>query len=428
MRTAPLLLAALLVCSATLVGAVGPVPSSGAGPVAGGAAPATGVVDADRSRNTTNESEMNETRVVAVPEAAVQRTTVRTYTVDVGPAVSFGANETTARIETAAVEERVASAATNGERRRQVLTALSAVEERTEQLDRRQQATIEAFNDGDISAREFVIRLAAIDAEAGALQHRLIVLDRLADDTDDFSLDSTRLAEVQFELRSLEGPVRERAADALRGDADSVRLFVETGPEGIVLSTVEEGTYLREAYRGALRDRSGTIAPDRALNVTSQSYPEIWRTRLADGVQATGSGTTYVVSVPHARGELTAFVDGGTGRVFKEYQRRPLDSYNNRTAAVTVKDGLQLVVNRTYPGGPLRVALWDADTGEPVDATITIGQGTEESTVLGTTGADGVIWTVSPRGQYSITAIKGQTSAVIVTTTPTEMPEAEVPD
>lgn len=434
MRLAPLLLAALLVTSAGLSGAVGSAPPAtdtdpgGAADLQGAPTPPLTAVEDETQPNETNVSELNESRVLVVPDGAIQRTSVERHTVDVGPALSFGANESAIRLETIAVEERVAAAATSEDRAAEIDAALTTVEEKTQRLHAREQAAIDAFNAGEIDAQQFLVRLAAIDAESRALQDRLVALDRLAGETADYDIDRTRLAEVRFELRTLEGPVRERAARALSAEASAVRVFVETGPEGIVLATVDDGTYMREAFRGAIRTRESTIAPARALNVTSKTYPEIWKSRLTEGVQATGSGETYVVTVPHARGELTAFVDGGTERVFKEFQTRPLDTYLNRTAATTVKDGLRLVVNRTYPGGPLRIALWDAETGQPVNATVTISQGTQESTVLGRTGEDGVLWTVSPRGQYDVTAIQGQTAAVIVSTEPTAVPEVEDPD
>ncbi|ELZ94515.1 DUF7094 domain-containing protein, partial [Haloferax sulfurifontis] len=121
-------------------------------------------------------------------------------------------------------------------------------------------------------------------------------------------------------------------------------------------------------------------------------------------------------------GQLTAYVDSGTGRVFKESQTRPLESITTRDTASGVRDGLALTVDRTYPGGPLRIQLNESETGDPVDANVTIGlEASQESTLLGHTGSDGTIWTVSPSASYTVTVIRGN-SAVVLTTAPTPMP------
>lgn len=445
MRLAPLLLAALALSAAVVV-AAGPGATAGSPALGDADRDPSGAADAVRSQTATpagsadgpastptdetgsalqnhTPNETEPLRVIAIPDGAVQRTTFARASLDLGPAAGFEANVTAHRIETMAVEERIEAAETDGERSRRLLTALSTVETRVITLDEREQAAIDAYSRGAIDAERFVWRLAAISAEADALEHRLTVLQALDDETSGFSLDRSRVEALRFELRTFGGPVRDRAAAALLGQVEPTRIYVETGPRGVVLTTIVDGTYVREAYRGAVRNREdGGITAARALNVTAGSYPAIWAARLPGGVQATGSGDTFVATVPHTRGRLTAFVDAGSERVFKEYQRIDLATYEGRPAATNVRSGLELVVNRTYPGGPLRIAVLDAETGRPVNATVTISQGPEKEVVVGTTGTDGVVWTISPRGQFTVFAIHGQTSAVFVEVRPTEAP------
>ena len=78
-------------------------------------------------------------------------------------------------------------------------------------------------------------------------------------------------------------------------------------------------------------------------------------------------------------------------------------------------------MNRTYPGGPLRVRLTQAETGDPVDANVTIGRDGGESRLVGATGDDGELWTVSPGSRFTVTAIRGN-SVVLVTISPSEPP------
>lgn len=64
----------------------------------------------------------------------------------------------------------------------------------------------------------------------------------------------------------------------------------------------------------------------------------------------------------------------------------------------------------------------ESETGDPVDANVTIGlEASQESTLLGHTGSDGTLWTVSPSAPYTVTVIKGN-SAVVLTADPTPTP------
>lgn len=470
---AALLVAALLVAAPALAVAVGPAPSAsitddGSDPVAGTGAgtdgtsgaptvpqsasttlpyggsiatggastatattgdastatPATG--DASTATATTAPNGSNETRVMAIPDGAVQRSTVRWYAVDVGAAAGFGSNASAARITTAAVVARVENASTDEERAERIRDAMAQVRRQTRALQDRQASALAAFNAGRITAREFLVRLASIRLEAAALRDRIATLQRLADDTDGIDLSGGSVVATTFELRVLDGPVRQRVAAAMSGHAPPTRVYVETGPQGVVLATIDDGTYVREGYRGAVRDDgSATIDPEDALNVTARSYPEIWRTRTTQGA-VIGPGSIYVTTVDHERGELTAFVDADSKQVFKEYQRRPLSSFVNRSSAVTVRSGLRLAVNRTYPGGPLRINVTDLETGEPVNATIIINVGPTRTLYVGPAGDDGTAWALSPRGSYEVTAVAdGGTRVAVVQVRATEPPTLE---
>lgn len=368
----------------------------------------------------------NETRVMRIPEQAVQHSSVRRYAVDVGAAAEFGANASAARITTAAVVARVENASSDDQRAQEIRDAMAQIRRQTQDLEERQARALGAFNAGQITAREFLVRLASIRLEAAALRDRIKKLQALAAETDGIDLTGGNVAELSFELRVFDGPVRERVAAALSGHAPPARVYVETGPRGIVLATIDGDTYVREAYRGAVRDDgSATIDPEDALNVTARSYPEIWRTRTSQG-SVVGPGSIYVTTVSHERGELTAFVDADSEQVFKEYQRRPLSSFVNRSSVVTVRSGLRLVVNRTYPGGPMRINVTDVQTGEPVNASVIINIGPTRTLYVGPAGEDGTVWVLSPRGSFEVTAVAdGGTRVAVVQVEPTEVPTLE---
>jgi hypothetical protein len=364
----------------------------------------------------------NRTHVLAVPEGAVQRTTIDGATLNLGPAAQFNGNVSAVEVETAAVLEYVRAAETDSERSRRIIGASSTVETEIITLRDRQQDAIEAFNDGDLSPEAFVVELATISAKADALERRMVRLTELSEEVEGFSL--SRPTEIRYELRTFGGPVRERVVDAIRGTDGATQFFVTTGPEGYELSTVDNGSYIREAYRGAVfsGNADSSMKPSEAINVTRESYPEIFR--LGDA-SATTSGTTNIVSVTAPERSLTVFVDSGSERVFKSYQRFDFDRYRSGSVDSNTINGINVTAYRTYPGGPLRISVSDAESGEPIDLAITLSQGQSERTAVGRTGEDGTLWTVSPRGSYTVLAVGDETTAAYVETNSTDALEIE---
>ncbi|WP_049981529.1 DUF7096 domain-containing protein [Halolamina rubra] len=398
---------------------------AGVGAAAPPAAPIDTLQRPDTATPAQVESEFNrsnQTRVLVVPDGAVQRSEVDGATLNLGPAAEFNGNVTAVEVETAAVVEWVRAAEDESERSRRIIQASSTVETEIITLRDRQEEAIRAFNAGELTPEEFVIELATISAKADALETRMVRLTELSDEIEGFSL--SRPTEIRYELRTFGGPVRERAADAIRGVDDPTQFFVTTGPEGYELATVDDGYYHREAFRGAVQsgDDDATMEPNEAVNVTRESYPEIFR---YGDPSATTSGTTNIVTISGPERSLTAFVDSGSERVFKEYQRFALDQYRSDSVASNTISGINVTVNRTYPGGPLQVTVTDAESGEPIDLAVTLSQGQAERTAIGRTGDDGTIWAVSPRGSYTVLAVGDETTAAYVETNATEPPELE---
>lgn len=435
MRLAPLLIALTVsvVVSAPVSLAVAPAATVTSGPTAPGTTAGADVSVANPANpaNGTLTNHTNQSRILAVPEPAVQTTTLRSATLDLGPATEFSGNLTAVRMETAAIESYIDGAEESEERQRRIRASLRDVEQEADALRERRQAAIQAYNRDEISTEEFLVELATVGARAEAYEVRVATLQQSARETDDWteqeeSRVKSRIESVRYQLRALGGPVSDRAAAAIRGTAPTTRVFVTTGPQGYELSTITNGTYVREAFRGAVREnnRSASLTPSTAADVVGQSYPIISKHGGDPGV--IGSGTTYVVTVPRNGSTLTAFVDSESERVFKEYQRIPLEEFHDGSTETNVKSGLRLTVNRSYPGGPVRVSVTDAETGEPADTTITIAQNGGQGVVVGRTGDDGVLWTLSPRGGYTVFASReGQAASGFVETNSTLAPEIE---
>jgi len=369
-----------------------------------------------------NGSQVNETNVLVVPDGAVQRSEIDRASLNLGPATTFSGNVSAVEVETEAVVEHIRAADSDSEQSRRIIQASSTVETEIITLRDRQRTAIQAYNDGELTSEEFVVELATIAAKADALETRMVRLTELAQEIEGFSL--SRPAEIRYELRTFGGPVRERAIGAIRGTDDPAQFFVTTGPEGYELATVDDGFYQREAYRGAVRSSgsSATMDPTEAINITRENYPELFR--LGDPSAST-SGSTNIVTVSGENRTLTAYVDSSTERVFKEYQRYSLDQYQSPSNDSNTISGITVSVNRTYPGGPLRITVSDAEDGEPIDLAITLSQGQSERTTLGRTGEDGTLWTVSPRGSYTVLAVGDESTAAYLETNSSDPPSID---
>lgn len=366
----------------------------------------------------------NTTRVLGIPDADVDRSEVRRGHADIGPAVGFGTNTTSTQLRTAAIERRIDAAETTDERQRLILSELSEIEQHEVTLNQQERVALEAYANGEIEPRELTIRLARVSMQSQALRERLEVVRDAADETPDFGVGS-RANNLDFRLRTYEGPVRNHVRDVLESEEPADRVFVETGGEAVVLTVIHEDTYVREAVIPDRRDRSSTGSMDleSAENVTFANYPLIAANR--GGADSIGSDGLFIVQVPHAGGELTTFVDGGSERVFKEYQRLSLGNVTGHEPVTDVQEGLNVTVDRSYPGGPTRVTVVDADTGEPVSgATVTVGDA-QRSDVVGTTDADGQHWVLSPRAPYLLTVLGDGTTVARLEIQPTATPHIQ---
>ncbi|AFK18032.2 hypothetical protein E6P09_04555 [Haloferax mediterranei ATCC 33500] len=417
MKALPLVIAILLVASPAL-GAVGPDAVSDQQSVFDTASPAQA-----QAQQVPNET----IRVLDIPESNLVQATVESQHVDLGPSLDLAALRAGGQIQTGTSIERIESASDDSIRQQLIIDELSRIEQRAIALQSTQRTVIERFNQDQITARELLVELARIDAEARSLNERRVELRTLASNTPDFSIDSGRLAGLERELDTFTGPVRKHAVAVMTGGAEPTRFSVRTSETGVVLSVVADGKYIREAYRSDLRDRDqSTVMYEEALGIVADNYPTVYSSRSAqNGTNVISAGNSHRVRINYNGGQLSAYVDAGSGEVFKESQARPLRTVTSGTPKTEVKDGLSLTAYQTYPGGPLRIQLNETETDDPVDANVTIGlEASQESTLLGHTGTDGTIWTVSPSGPFTITVIKGN-SAVVLTSSPTPIPGLE---
>lgn len=425
MRALPISLAVLLLFAA-VAGAVSPAvaaPPAPAEPGAGSDAPvpsradATADVAASTPERLTAGANTNEEaparsqldpanrtfRTLSTPSGADTRAGSSVRGANLGSSVGFAVDQTDAAMETAAVVQQVETAESGVERQRRILAAINRVERDELTLNSRQAQAFSAHASGNLSDREFLDELVRIAATAREYDERLERIDALAAETDGFS-SPTRLDEIQVALQVYEGPVREHALAAARGEVPATEVYVESSGQSVALATIAEGDYVREVVRLDRWDRGGgSISNDEAIDVTAASYPETAALRQPD---AFGAGSVQRITIPHQFGTLRTYVSGGTQQVFVEHQRIALDAFPDSVPVSEAGDGFNITVDRSYAGGPVTVTVRDAETGEPLpDVTVTKSVGDSNSRAIGTTNADGVVRTLSPAGSFRVTVV-----------------------
>jgi len=411
MRALPIIAAALLVCSAVVgttagfPGSVDGATTAGADTPESGAPPPAALPPA--VAQTTGQPGPEQITVLDIPPGTVKRWGIDQEYVDLGPTLGLSTDATTDRLRTLTMVERIETANTTAERRERLGTAVSDLEERVDELDEQQTVAVAAYGRGELGSHELLVELVRISITAEELNDRRSRIESLAAETPGFDIDRGRLASISNRLSAFTGPVRTHAEAVLRGEVDSHRFYIAASSESVTISTVLGDTYVRESYRGDLRNGKGdAIELEMALDIVAASYPAIWNS-TREQTQVFGGGETYPVRIAHSRGDLTAFVDSNARVVYAEHQRRPLTSFATEEHVQQISGGLRVAVNQTYPGGPVRIHVVDGDTGEPVDAAISLAVGTGTQRQLGTTGDDGVLWTLSPYRQYTVTADEG---------------------
>lgn len=393
----------------------------------------------------------NTTAYLDIAPDALESAAYRRTTLDVSGTLALDTRGLSGRFTQLSADARFDATASTAARRGQLTAIAGRIERDIARLHERQSAAIRGYNNGSLPAREFVLELAAIDTAAGQLDSAVARVADRARSVPRFAIRGQPAANWEnnrrIELDTLEGPVRDRIGDAIRGRntrrtdgavpsgldrigptdrarVEPLRVYVETSSDGLVLATVAGGVYYREASLPGERNATGEgvegigAVSDRV----AERYP--WASNNSGTTELSGDREAglYQVSLYHRHGRLTTYLDRDSGRVFAEQQQK--DLANVPTTPVTAtRGGLRLAVNRTHPTGPLELSL--TRDGQPVDGHLTI-----DNQSLGPTGEDGRLWAVAPRGEFVITAradgrtVRVETSAPVSNRTTLGVPVA----
>lgn len=317
------------------------------------------------------------------------------------------------RLTRTTLQQRLDNAANDTARRRLISNATDVLEARTADLVADATDARQRFRSGSLSATNYSTTLAEIDARAESLVSLAQFIEgRPAAG----AAAKTRAAKFRAQLLAYSDSLRDRVAAAINGESRLDRLFVEAGPNGTALAAVHDGSYVRSAARPTNYDTDPAAVPSGSAIISHVESLYPWVMNQSTGVsfvpipiQSSSAKYAYRLTLTYANGTVHSYVDMSSGEVYQETETLDLDGLVASPDAATTSGDNRLTVSRTYAGGPLRVSVME--DGEPTSATIAIANET-----LGTTGADGRLWTPSPSGSFTVRATTGDGTTITVDT------------
>ncbi|WP_123535530.1 PspA/IM30 family protein [Halosimplex salinum] len=351
-------------------------------------------------------SQPNTSSYLGIRDEAVQQSGQDSVSLNVGSAIQQDVTELESEYTSLTFEQRYENTTGRQARLDVIRSEVDRLERRVQELELRRNRVINSYNDGDYDTEAFLQELASLDVAARGMESEF---DRvrgaaglgLPSDID------TKLDNLEGDLLTLHGPVRQQIGGAMSGARDPLSVYTVTSQTGVVLAAKEGSLYYREAYLGQNRNQVGTnefVTEDDPSGISNantratQLYPWVYDNyRSGPNVEPIGNTSIYYVQLGHPHGSLDTYLDGRSGDAFREYQTKPLDALPTRQTT-NVSSNVRLTINRTHATGPMEIVVTDNLTGESLDATVTVN-----GHDVGSTGDDGRLWTLTPQRSVRIT-------------------------
>jgi len=300
---------------------------------------------------------------------------------------------------------RIERAENASERRRLIGQTLDHAELRLQQLREQEADAIRSYHEGTATTRTLLRELVRIDAEAATIRRALEDLSGY--DALDRQL-QVKIQDTQRGLESLEGPTRKRIRANLNGERTGLVVHVTASSDGIILETVTDGEYVREAVRldhyVAGSDGEPIDIEERMLALYPDSFdPSQYRW----GWSQTNDPQLYSVFFIPPTGSVNVYLDSETDQRYRERQRLRVSELPTERVASKTGGGITVTVDRVDGDNPVLVDVSAFDRS--VDAIVRI-----DDRRVGRTGDDGQLWTVGPPEEYTIT-VEGPSETVNVT-------------
>lgn len=228
-----------------------------------------------------------------------------------------------------------------------------------------------------------------------------------------------RYSNLHAEVGLLPSPLVSHVDSEFRS-TERTPLYVQGGEDSLVLATVVDETYLREALLFGEREvgapeqfGSGSRtdvadANQRAVDL----YPWTMDDSPDPEIRGFGDSSVYRLEASYSHGELRSYMDGATRNPFYEIHEKNPFSVPATDFTQQTDSGLRLSIESTAPTGPMRIDVLrtDESTG-PITIYV-------DGTPVGTVEDGGDIWTVQPRESFQVaaeTADGDRLSVLIVT-------------
>jgi hypothetical protein len=354
------------------------------------------------------QNRTNTSNVLTLPET--NRSGLGQSEVDLSAALETQWEGARARIDREALERRVREAGSDAARSEALRATLARLEDRLDAILARERESRQAYLAGELTTTAFLNRLGIIDSDAREVMETVSMVDRLSDEFDlrnggDLA---NRILRLRARLALVTGPLRQAMAGGVLGTARPPIVYVGAADTGVTLASVSDEQFVHETVRFdnfAPVDPTTTSSAEEALNTWAEIYPTVWSPSRID---FTGLLGAYRVSLPFDGGRLVSYLDATTLSVYGEIQYKSLPGPSLEAPVVEQRDGMQVSVQRSYPGGPLRV-VFESTTGTPRDGVIRVN-----GIAVGTSGADGTLWTITPSGQFTVTVDYGDRQLTVV--------------
>lgn len=292
--------------------------------------------------------------------------------------------------------------ASNEEREEMVSAGYDRLRERIDALESREREAVRAHATNDRSTTRLLQTFSRnyhdSDVIASALDDLVAYADRIPGYSISIRNDKSVLEMYRTDVRSQ----LETTPD--RFGSNRKRLAVRTAETGYSVSLLDRN-YVRETARFDGRNAS---RPNQFEDITDAHdtaqvlYPWVFdadhETHSSDAVESRGV-QLYRIRAIHDQGRLTAYLDGGTSAVHRELQTLDHEQFPTVNESRWTDGGLELAINETAANGPAEVTVADAETGDPVSATVSV-----DGKPVGETGSDGSLWILPPDDGFDLRA------------------------
>lgn len=325
---------------------------------------------------------------------SIERNDTVTVSQDVGSAVSLDTPKFRQEYE----YKRIEAAHQNASDEAAFATdELDNVETRTDELRTKQNDTIRAYNDGELSSEAFLRELALISTEARRTQ---VLANYLRDrsDIENGSIEK-RANDISQELNMFQGPVRSRIKSALNGDPTAPSRFsVRTSSDGVVLATIDssdgEETYVREAYLDGARGNPNDEQPSQT-NLKEKTNELYSNDGSIEDIAGSDRWSRYRLRQNiHFSSTTNLYYSVISGNIVYEQQKIPIQEEGTvkHDPQKSQNEQLALTQGTTFPGGYMYARLTHPE-GESRNSTIFVND-----EPVGTTGGDELFMLQPPNG------------------------------